>query len=141
MYQALLAECPPAAIRRMLTPIRAIVAAHVRRSAVHGKVIGGDEVLVDEVAERDALLGPEPPAFRVWTAKFLECCPERCPGGCRPESGRVPRPAPRRGIGPGRPMLSLFCQTDQPSIAPCRRSLRRSSMASIRSSLRSRWTS
>jgi len=35
----------------------------------------------------------------------------------------------------------LFCQTDQPSIAPCRRSLRRSSMASIRSSLRSRWTS
>jgi hypothetical protein len=24
-------------------------------------------------------------------------------------------------------MLSLFCQTDQPSIAPCRRSLRRSS--------------
>jgi hypothetical protein len=38
-------------------------------------------------------------------------------------------------------MLSLFCQTDQPLIAPCRRSLRRSSMASIRSSLRSRWTS
>ena len=46
-----------------------------------GKFIGGDEVLADEVAERDALLGPEPPAFRVWTAKFLECCPERCPGG------------------------------------------------------------
>jgi hypothetical protein len=40
----------------MLTPIRAIVAAHVRRSAVHGKVIGGDDVLADEVAERDALL-------------------------------------------------------------------------------------
>jgi hypothetical protein len=38
-------------------------------------------------------------------------------------------------------MLSLFCQTDQPSIAPCRRSLSRNGMASIRSSVRSRWTS
>jgi hypothetical protein len=36
---------------------------------------------------------------------------------------------------------SGFCQTDQPAIDACRRSLRRKSMANIRSSLRSRWTS
>ena len=34
-----------------------------------------------------------------------------------------------------------FCQTDQPSTAIRRKTLSRSSMVSIRSSLRSRWTS
>jgi hypothetical protein len=54
--------------------------------------------------------------------------PKNCPdprgqgrlslGGCRPESGRVPRPAPRRGIGPGGSRRSLRRSS---SLASCAR--------------------
>ena len=52
--------------------------------------------------------------------------PKNCPdprgqgrlslGGCRPESGRVPRPAPRRGIGPGGDPYELALDRPLPQV-------------------------
>ena len=55
--------------------------------------------------------------------------------------GRGRRPAPRKAKPRRAADQPQLCQTDQPSTVVRRRSLSRSSMVSIRSSLRSRWTS
>src|SRR5277367_3847464 len=57
----------------------------------------------------------------------------RSGGGCEARSGVI-------GVGVIHTAI-CFCETDQPAIVSCRRSLRRRSMVSIRSNLRSRWTS
>ena len=57
-------------------------------------------------------------------------------------TSRSSTPSERESAITAGPLLAAaFCQTDQPAIVSCRRSFSRSSMASVRSSLRSRWTS
>ena len=75
---------------------------------------------------------------RVWGMVFRPVTQTK-----RPDASEMPRLALPHCADAGKdPRIpAAFYQTDQPASVPCRRSLRRSSMESIRSSLRSRWTS
>ena len=104
--------------------------------------------------DRDAVPGAEPFPQQQFHAPWrmpLGGARCRCPRSPLPRAGQrerhLPKPPRARGHSsmssprhaPSPPVLPNG--TDQPATVPCRRSFRRSSMASIRSSLRSRWTS